>query len=217
MRNFIILLFLSVFINLSSVLKAHNVLNYSLLSEESSKITISKKNNSTTHSDTDIKPKNIAPKKQKTARETTKEQRKIKRQQRKELRKTIWKSLKKQRKINKEIRKENRKKGIKDSTRNIHWAAYVAFFGAILALGIFVGAIAVGTMYAIFSYLLSLAILLLPVSIISGIIGVSVALNDDNEKFDKTYTLALALVGGILSLLMLLFIILLILALSAAF
>lgn len=213
MRNFSLLLFLFIFINLFSNLKAHNLLGYSLLSSESTgKITISKKNSSINRSDADVKPI-----KQKTAKETSKEQRKIKKQQRKEFRKAIWKNFKEQRKINKKIRKENRKKGIKDSPRKIHWAAYLAIFGAVLALGIFVAAIAIGAMYAIFSYLLPLAFLLLPISIISAIIGVGVALNDDNEKFDKTYTLVLALVGGTLSLLMLLFIILLLLALSAAF
>ena len=57
----------------------------------------------------------------------------------------------------------------------------------------------------------------MPISIISGIIGVSVALNDDNEKYDKAYTLLFSILGGVLAVLMLLSIILLILALSAAF
>ncbi len=213
MRTFILISLLSLLISLSSNSNAHS-LEYSVefSSEESSSKTITTKKSSSSV----IPKKSIEQAKQKTkkeSREEKKEQKKISKQQRKEFKKTLWKTIKEQQKIN----KENRKNGTKEPRKKIHWAAYVAFFGALLALGIFVAAIAIGSMYAIFSYLLPFALLLLPVSIISGIIGVSVAMNDNNEKFDKTYTLVLALVGGLLSFLTLLFIIMLILALSAAF
>jgi hypothetical protein len=217
MRTFIFLLFFSILISLSTLSKANSITYLLEFSSEksSSKVILTKKKNfsshSTLYSDKDIKPKSIEPITQKTA----KEKRKIEIQVRKEFRKAIWKYIIEQRKVNKKVRKENRKKGIKN--QRIHWAAYLAIFGALIALGIFIAAIAIGSIYVSFSYLLPLALLLLPVSIISGIIGVSVVANDDNEKYDKTTTMVLSLVGGILSLVTLLFIILLLLALSASF
>jgi hypothetical protein len=212
MRNFNFLIFLFIFISLSSALKATTLLNFS--SEESSKITIAKKSNSSTNStltsEEDINLKSAAPTTQKTDK-------KINKEERTEFRKAIWKSIKEQRKVNKKVRKENRKNGIKNPNQKIHWAAYVAIFAAFIALGIIIAVLFLGATYTIFNILGPIALLLLPISIISGIIGVSVVLNDNNEKFDKAYTLILSLVGGIFSLLLLLFIISLILALATAF
>lgn len=211
MRIFILLL-LMLFSGFSTTLKASTFLHYE--TGFSSEKIVKKSSSDAQKTKTSTNKKHTKKREEKrTTKENAKEEKKIAKNQRKELRKALWKSIKEQGKL----RKENRKNGNKDANKKIHWAAYLAFFGALAALLIFVGAIAFGTMFVIFEYLASIALLLLPISIISGIIGVSVALNDDNQKFDKSYTLLLAILGGGLALLMLLSIILIILALSTAF
>jgi len=201
MRNITFLFILTLFLSLSNNVNAHNSLTYSITfsSEESSKSIISTK---------ETKPKSIEPTKQ----TTIKEQRKIAKQNRKEFRKNIWESLKQNRKIN----KENRKNRIKDANPKIHWAAYVSFFGALVAIGIIAAAIILNSAtYAIFSFLIPLALGLLVLSVITSIIGISAVASDDITLYHKSKTITLALIGGIISLLSLLFIGFVILAVSA--
>ncbi|AFM04068.1 hypothetical protein Fleli_1658 [Bernardetia litoralis DSM 6794] len=216
MRNFILFSFFIILISLLTISKAHSLNSFfEFSSEESSKkINTVKKSSFETHSNSysnskEEKPKSIEPTKQKTA----KEQRKIAKQERKEFRKAIWKSIKEQRKINKQIKKKNRKNGIKKSSKKTHWAAYLSFFSTLTALGII--ALAIILKYAIFNVLVPLAIILLIVSVIASIIGISAVSSKEITLYHKSHTITLALIGGIIAFLSLLFIGFIIIALSA--
>ena len=214
MRVFISLLFVLIFTTSFNKAEANFFSNYSFSfsSEESNKKITLKESNSIK----DIKPKSTEPTKQKTAKEIEKEikkeQRKIAKQSRKEIRKVLWKSIKEQRAVN----KENRKKGIKNPNEKVHWAAYLSFFSTLTSIGIITTAIIFNAAtYAIFSFLVPFAIGLLVLSVIASIIGISVVASNETTLYHKSHTITLALIGGIIAFLALLFIGFVVLAVSA--
>ena len=220
MRVFISFLFLLIFTISFSKAEANFVSNYSFgfSSEKPNKKIIVKEDNSTK----DIKSKSIESTKHKTTteigieteteKEIKKEQRKIAKQNRKQIRKIIWKSIKEKRKVNKEVRKNE----TKNPNKRVHWAAYLSFFSTLTGIGIITTAIILNAAtYAIFSFLVPFAIGLLVLSVIASIIGISVVASNETTLYHKSHTITLALIGGIIAFLALLFIGFLVIAVSA--
>lgn len=192
MRTFIFLSILTLFLSFSNNVKA----NYSLtVSSEQNNNIIPPKNSKSNF----IKQAN--KNKQLTKHKVSKKDKQISKQKRKEFRRAIWKNL-----------KESRKNGIKDANPKIHWAAYLSFFGALVAITTIVAGLILK--YAIFNVLFPVAIVLLIVSLIASIIGISVVASKEMTLYHKSKTITLSLIGGILALLSLLFIGFIIVALS---